>query len=464
MRRIASIFLCMILVVTGVVMSSCSDDDISKLINKGQTQTSSSNEPMTIYIYGITDDSTTDTAIAEVEKALNEISIKQYNTEVKLLLFKEAEYAQILFAKAQTAINSYNTTHHFVSGEGQDETSPPVVNFLNVYGNDIKLASSLPSDVVNATLDIFLVYTPEPTSPVADPASEYYNKQASNMLRTLHDAWVLAPLQTTLRNYSQLRGSAYDVAYKTATLNVYGARTVDENGNSVTPRQDVFAVPNNYVLGGYEFIVFNKAVVEQVWESDKSGIAQDPVKLETLKKDIQNKIDKGEITGISKGNVEAVYSSYEEYLASNERFAYAKISGDIGIKTLFESNDNFEVYQTGSNSITTKNLTESYFAISRSTQNVGRCMDILQLLNTDNVFRNIYQYGVKETHYTQSGTGMLYLTGTPANMYKMNPKYSGNMFILSPSDNMSESMKILAKDQWALAKRQNMEMINTLPE
>ena len=106
-KRLLSLVLCVAMLFSACVLSACSEE--RGLTNStGTIVTDSNNAPMTIYIYGIKEEGTTEAGIRLVEEELNKISIKKYNTTVDLLLFEEKEYASIVFAKTQEAMSTYN--------------------------------------------------------------------------------------------------------------------------------------------------------------------------------------------------------------------------------------------------------------------------------------------------------------------------------------------------------------------
>jgi len=460
MKRILSLVMCFMLVLGACVMASCSDNTINELKDKaGQVETTSSNKPMTITVYGITDASTTPEAIEKVEEALNQISVRKYNTKVDLILYPEEVYAAQMFAKIKMAVNSYNTKL-LEKAQNNDEKEEELefikqsnVNYIEHEG--LVEATNLPSDLVTAPLDIFLVYTPEDGSPVLDPESEYYNPILADggMFNVLHKERALQGLNVNIKSgtYSALRTTAYTQAINAVTRPQY------KNENST----DIFGIPNNYVYGSYEFLLVNREVVEKVHAgADKSKLAESSTALEAAKAELSAMGDFGadhlEMTFDS-------YADYQEFAETKETFAFGYIAGEKSLQALFESNPKYDVYMAKKTEIPQSRFCDSMFCISPATQDIARSLDILLLIQTNEDFRNILQYGVEGTHYQIGHDGTVTLTGgTEAEAkYRMEPKWCGNMFLLIPSDNMSKEMQAMAANDWKLARQQVKEILGS---
>lgn len=451
MKRILSLIMCLTLVFTGCMLASCADTTMEELWqNVGTVETTSSNAPMTITVYGITDESTTPEAIELVEEALNKISVRKYNTKVDLILYPENVYASQIFSKVKMSVNSYNTK---LLDKAKDEEEKEFIKSSNVnyieYEGKLVEATNLPSDLVTAPLDIFLVYTPDEDSVVLDPESEYYNPILADggMFDVLYGERALQPLNAKIKSgtYSPLRTSAYNAALSFATRPQY------KNENAT----DVYGIPNNYIYGSYDFLIINEAIADRVYSgADKSVLATSPDALSAAIRELTAIKDQLDVTYIEK-----TFSSYAEYQAfadTQETFVFGHITGELSLQNLFESNYRYKAYIGKKNGITGARACDSMFCISPSTQNLDRSLDILLLLQTNEDFRNIVQYGVEGTHYQIGHDGNVTLTGgTDAEAkYLMEPKWCGNMFILLPADNMTKEVQMLAENDWKLARQQ----------
>lgn len=468
-KRIMSLALCLMMLITAFVFSSCGEDNPLGPGGEGNP----AYPPITINIFGITDDSTTEAAILKVEEALTDIAKKKYNITIDLHLFPEREYAAILFNKTQTAMNTYNSSI-IDSLDEKDKWLAENINFSEMEG--VRVASQIPSDVVGASLDIFLVYNPPEGSETLDPNSEYYNRAISNngMFNVLYGVRALAPLKDKIDKgtYSALKGTSYAEALKYVERATY--KTMNESENVTF---DYFGIPNNYVYGSYEYIMFNKTYIDPLFSAeDKSDLAAPQTKerlpngsvivsdcpaLGALKAELEYMKEKGELGDVE---IERTFSSYEEfdkYTKSGKQVAIAIINGDKGVGELCKRSGLFDVYVREISTVRPTDLVQSMFCISASAnERLDRCLQVMMLINTDANFRNTLQYGVKNIHYTEGRDGTVYVTGTDGDRYVMDSMYTGNNFILKPSDSMSESKKLLAADNWFLGKLQTKEVLD----
>ncbi len=470
-KRVISLLLCILMLASTCLLGACSDKTL-------QPPPQVLDYPP-ITIYGIKQPGTTDAAIEKVELALSEISIRKHGVRIDLLLFEEEEYASIVFAKAQSAMSTYNTQVNEVAASPEDDSLKLLHDV--VYPESVKVATDIPSDVVNANMDIFLVYTPDADSPVLNPENPNYDSTLRNagMFETLYEQKALLGLDSYLKsgNYSALKTNAYPQAIKYVQRESYKSQLNTAADRPIT--NDTYAIPNNYVYGGYQFIMFDDRYVDKVYTpDDKQSLAtlnngKDSNALIALELELNALKEKGEIAADVEVRKEfSSYDEFNEYVRLGGKFCFGTIDGDLSVKTLCEQSGLYDVYKRSTDTIKAWDLCQSMFCISPSTmQKEGKVMsdkrlkqalDVLILLNTDDEFRNIFQYGVKDTHYNLGKDGVAHITGMPGDKYIMNPKYCGNMFIIYPSDNMDTATQLLASNKWYLGKLQANEVVEQL--
>ncbi len=470
-KRLLALLLCGLMVASSFIMAGCADDSGS--ISTGIDPTLLTE----ITIYGIREPETTDEAIEKVEEALTEIAARKYKISINLLLFPEEEYASIIYNKTQSAMAKYNTD---VQAAIVDEASDDLKILKNVvYDDDVRVATDLPSEVANANLDLFLVYTPEPGSPTLDPESEYYNKSLENggMFETLYAQNALAGLDSYIKtgNYSALKSTAYTEALEYLQRETYKS-LLDESAEK-TYIYDYYGIPNNYAYGSYQFILFDNEYVDPLFSAeDKSLLAKpkqgdaDPAELRALKQELTALQTSGKLAAdVAIEKTFADYEEYNEYVRNGGKFCIGLINGDRSILDLCAASGKYDVYIRSVNKVKTVDLCESMFCVSPSTityngrnkddSRLKAALNVLLLINTDETFRNILQYGVKDTHYNLGKDGIAHITGMPNDKYVMNPKYCGNMFLIYPSDDMDAATQLLASDNWLLGKLQANDVI-----
>lgn len=531
-RRILSLAICAVMLFSAFTMAACSgggSEDLLKVVYGNDGNTSLNKTPMTITIYTITDGSTTDEAIKDVEAALSEISEKKYNTKIDLLLLPEETYASVVFNKLDASISAYRQwvgiNEPPMTTEDKKLNKNPE---LKQTWPEMNMASKVPADVQNANIDIFLVYNPQEDSPTLDPESEYYNPVLENngMFEVLYKCRALAELDAdkkiTNGTFSALKSIAPSRAIDFVTRRNYMG-VIKEEKLSDSNKQ-IFGVPNNYVYGSYDFVMFNVTKdadgnpigINKLHNvDDKSYLVKDAsleqaiAELEgmiavRLKQALQLKgiaekenpnwpeDDKlawqeeynatksdvcQEILGVR--NIVKEFESYEEYLESgDDTFAIGMISGEYSLKQLFEENGVLDVYVKGTNYVTDENATESMFCVNPGClmymnedgneivdkTRITRALEVLMLINNDAEFRNILQYGVKDKHYTKLLDNTISVTGTAEDRYLMFPQWTGNMYILEAADTMSKAMQLMAEDEWRLAKIQANETLKKQEE
>jgi len=92
------------------------------------------------------------------------------------------------------------------------------------------------------------------------------------------------------------------------------------------------------------------------------------------------------------------------------------------------------------------------FAVSYYTANVDRCMEIVTHLNTNELFRNLLQYGIKGTNYELSDSECAMRMSD--NLYVMDVFKTGNMFVAYPdADNGMD------QNTWEYAKKQDLDVV-----
>ena len=531
-RRIMSLAICVVMLASAFTMAACSgggSDDLLKVVYGNEGSSAINKTPMTITIYTITDGSTTDQAIKDVEVALSEISEKKYNTKIDLILLPEETYASVMFNKLDSSISAYHQyialNQKPITYEDKELNKNPGISSID----GINVASKIPAEVNSANIDIFLVYNPQEGSPTLDPESEYYNPVLKNngMFDLLYNVRALAELDAdkkiTNGVFSPLKTIAPERATNFVTRINYKSG-LDSKAELNDATKQIFGIPNNYIYGSYDFVMFNVSKdangndigVNKVYSvADKSGIVNDaglaqvvaeleakiadrlsqvlainniepemnPNWSDEMKADWQERYSKAksdvcqEILGVR--NIEKTFTSYEEYLESgDDTFAIGYISGEYSLKQLFEENGVLDVYAKKTNYVTNGYEAESMFCVNPGClyymnedgkeiydkTRLTRALEVLMLINNNAEFRNTLQYGVKDKHYTKLLDNTISVTGTDDDRYIMFPQWTGNMYILEPADTMSKAMQLMAQDEWRLAKMQANETLKKQEE
>ncbi len=100
-----------------------------------------------------------------------------------------------------------------------------------------------------------------------------------------------------------------------------------------------------------------------------------------------------------------------------------------------------------------EDLFKSMFAVSSYTSNLTRAMQIITLLNTDEEFRNLFQYGIFGTNYKLNADNCAERTDN--NLYDMDISKTGNMFIAYPDADKGMTYNTISN-----AKKQDLDVVS----
>ena len=145
---------------------------------------------------------------------------------------------------------------------------------------------------------------------------------------------------------------------------------------------------------------------------------------------------------------------YEGYLGeenSTNPFAVGILKGSG--KEIEAYKDDYYIVTLENPVATEADLFGSMFAISSYTDkdNQTAAMEIITLLNTDEDFRNLLQYGIKEVNYEVNKEGCA--VRLPDNLYQMDVYKTGNMFVAYPDADRDMDL-----NTWKYAKSQDLDV------
>lgn len=496
-RRLMCLLLCL-LTVLPVVLTACADADKSG--TEGEEMNLSFTDDtvaMTIVLYSICNESTTDAAIARVQKELNTITESTYKTHIELRLYPEAEYYQVLDQKmkeleAETELKARlaeaaNQARKAVKGAGVT-TSP------ELKAEEILLDEDEEGESTESTSD----YVEETKVNDSGFAETVYPEATPGQM----DIFLITDY-TRYKDYVEkelITNVSSDLSVGFKILNSYINPLLLEG---VKFDGGVYGIPNNHVLGNYEFILLNRQLADKYYiDVDSIGSMGDLTDYLDLvikyEKEYTPMVNYGSNLGYYIDNkpsmvgayissdmfeyngtqqfVSAIsprllfafrqyqnyyitryqyrdYITYADSIDGMDNVACAVLTGNIDIRDRYE--EDYYVLTYKNPILYQDEIFSSVYAISTYAQNSTRCMEILQLLTTNEQFCNIFRYGVKDVDYTvDSKTGVVHPLDSG---YSMNPLYTGNMFKLWQSDAMSESELLLSENNWGLAKNQNGE-------
>ena len=185
--------------------------------------------------------------------------------------------------------------------------------------------------------------------------------------------------------------------------------------------ESLYALPNNHIIGEYEYLVINEEVAKHVLKENPSKLAS------------YNTYESTEEL-----RAEMVQAGYDA-----NQYVYIQ-NGPYSLKAELEAQGNVCNVVSLPES-TAEEAFSSAFAIVNSTELANqRAMEIIYALSSDTELRNLLQYGVAGTNYTEThedGVSEIFMVDSEKNSYRMNIEYTGNMFICSYCDELGWTLE-----------------------
>ncbi|MBE6564054.1 MAG: hypothetical protein E7655_02105 [Ruminococcaceae bacterium] len=500
MKKILTcLFLCALMLVP-VLFGGCDSTEEELGTN------SSANGPLTLTLYGITDDSTTPEAIQLVEDQFNTYTKNKYNTQIKLRLFKESEY-DAKVAEAFKAVHDQIAAEEAAEEARREAQRIARQQGLTYVEETTEAPETLPAFIIDEETGKKLTVYPE----AGENQMDIFLVRDYEQFKEYILSEDIASLDESLNNSCKLLKSYIYPTFLTAAKD-----------NGLT-----YAIPNNNIIGEYEYLFLNKEMVDKYsyYPTDLTTLASLLDYLETLKKyepeftpfagDITAPIElitEGEsYLGIynaelatpgvktsfkpaenapknllTNGDYLNWIEAYEKLTVKELIDVDADLNGKVGAKIvkgdctisptyaeeygLYKTDEKTGLpYYTDENGVeyyvsvykapvaTNANMYNSMFCVSAHTANVEKCMNILLEINTNTAIRNLFQFGVEGVNYEISEvTGKIHMLN---NTYSMNPAYTGNILILDQCEDWDKEMIRLSNDNWQLIKNHNLESV-----
>ena len=487
-KRLLSLLLCAIMVLP-IALTGCANSSTASGDETTSSTSSSSSKAMTLTLYTITDSSTTDEALAQVEEAINVITESDFNTHIILRTATEKQYEkmisdavedieeQIRIAEeeaaakkaaekaareaAKQAAKEGKTTTAETTTVPEETTLEEDETVLNEFG----LEETVYPEEDGTQLDIFLINSFE-------------------MFTEYQAAGYLAQLDEQLSIGSKILNQYIHPNFLSAA----------KVGNKT------YAIPNNHVFGEYEYLLINKKVFDGLYYdidnvasfNDLEDYFKDILKYEKGVVPLLGEYDGGVYYFAEEGSIygsvipadltvptaapptnlinDPTYMTYFQIMkdlkAANgisttgklddgKAYGAAVIKGDYNTPAQYE--EDYYVVTLKRPTATNDDIFAGAYAISKFTKDVARCMDIITYLSTNEDFINLFTYGIEDVHYTRDE-----LTGVVTKLnkdYSMDMLYTGNQFLMWQNDSMDKAMLELSADKWDLAKAQNRDMV-----
>ena len=473
-KRILGFILAVLLILPTFMFMGCKEDESElKLTANGPV-------PVTMTLYSITEGSTTEEARQAVEDEINRITEYEFNTHIILRLFTADEYHEVLEKDLAVAKKNY---------EPQDVET-------DENGETVTQALTTPKETLATTKREVETDENGETKHRVVISEEKISYPAEN--GTQVDIFLVDSLDSynELIANGDIQAMDAELLGNAALIKKYINPTLM---NAVATTTGTYGIPNNKLVGDYEYILLRKDLVDKY--------SYDPASLNTLTKlstyinDVKGEgvtpvLDTYGVSplAISMTGEDSFFGSYVGYnpaqntnamprnLLTNASFQkeYSMIrslkaqgtmvdgeltkdtnaacifaKGSAAIPELYGDDYYVSVYKYPT--ATNENTFSSVYAVSTYTQSIKRCMQVINYMQTDAELANILRYGVKDEHYTYDEENDI--VTVISDEYKMNPEYSGNIFLTYQNTDMTEAELALSADKWALGKQQNLDAV-----
>ena len=464
-NRLLSIIIAMLMVLPMLAFTGCKEK------NNVVVLTSSDANPLTITLYTIVGEETSDETLKLVENELNEITQFEFNTHIILRGYTEAEYNAIVEKDLIEAKKSFDNKdeNKTVAKETERPKADTDKNGETKRVTVKKAEAEYPAEE-GKQVDIFLINN-----------LDMYNNCINN-----------GQIQTVAAEL--LPGSKSDILTK--YLNPTLLNTMSRTHSTLTS----YAIPNNRLVDSFEYILLDKGLVDKYgfnheevltltdlkpFISAASGEAGYTTVLDTFGIEPLAETIDGVLGAYAGPNMpseaqfspDCVYNDVlyrEEYVMLKDYKANGTIvegtPEDFTAETkaacvFLEGNtytpekyaDKYYVCTYKKPTATNENVFNSLYAVSSYTKNLQRCMDIIRYMQTEEEFVNILRYGVEGKHFTKDENNFVTVLN---NDYVIAPEYAGNMFLQYQNSEMTEAELEMSANKWDLAKKTNLQLIS----
>ncbi len=305
---------------------------------------------------------------------------------------------------------------YIVVGEGTTEHSIKTVqNYVNIHLED-KFQTTL--DIHYLTAEEYVETTVAATTVEGADRADIVLVLGKDMFDDLYEAGSLVELNSYYASKDFGRLNSNDLIPKSLRDMI----TVSKENTATGVTSNIkYVVPNNHIVGSYEYIMIHKATAQELNISEekiKGMTSFDNPDLIDLQGRLVTYRDHLESEGFDpdKCIVHLEDSMYEDrYSYINDGYICIEVKTPKDTMTI---DDAFAasfgiIAQTGTNAY----KEEHYY----------RCMEIIYSLYTDSYFRNLLQYGVEVSNY-KVVDGNVIRTDSGDNVYNMNLLHTGSIF------------------------------------
>ena len=456
----------MVLLATCFITACGGEEDIDTItLNDGSNESPA----MTVTLWGIKGDNTTDEAVALVEEAMSAVTQSEFNTALQLNLFTYDEYKENLEVRLEEIADQKKL-------EQAEADQKKAVAMLYKNNKEEESVETVSEDLTSINeIGIVEVIYPEP-----DPSQlDIFFIPDYHTFVEYQEAGHLSVLDTELNSTGKLMKTYIHP-------NILSASKI---GNAT------YGIINNKPIGEYTYMLLNKALLDKYYydaadiplfstadefimdvAANEPGIVPvlgefDPIGIQYFTKDGEKSVVGNMLAASAQKSADAygvprilfTITSYVDHIKQLKKYQSLGYLGDgtadigefaVGIvkgnaADIEKYQDEYEVVVLQKPHVD-NTVYSNMFAISTYTKDITRSMEVLTALNTNSTLRNIFAYCIKDVHYTLDADGVVRTLNSD---YDTPLEYTGNMFIAYPPEGSSP-------DIWDNCKAQNLEIVD----
>ncbi len=481
-KRLLSLALCLSMLLPMLVLfTSCGGESEKEF---------GSIPPATIVIALMTDEKTNEAGIEAAEKALNKISEANLNTHIELKLYTPDEYYTELVKALETRYNeniadpkadkqAHNSVGKVEDVVFDEEKNRDVTKYPKPYDNQI---------------DIFLVDSKEMLVSLRYRLGEGVTQEQFEEDPSMVDTYSLLSVLdvSSLGDYAPLLSK-----YLSTGLMEAGKVYLQGTG-------ELCAIPSPSIYDDAEYMLIDKKFFDaSVYNIDEvtdlaslENYLVDFVEANPTVAPLYNVGNMGFVSLTGKNSIIAQYvpagakpdtvglepksmldagifkstlSSMQKYLSVSttgapkvgntiaaadlnaSKFAVGFIKADPVEAAALE--ENYYVIESNKAVINEAQACSNMFAVSATTSDVERCLEVLNLMQTNKAFHNALTYGEENVTYTiNQSNGLVNRIQSGDEVYLMDYRKTGNLYLTLPNSEMSDEELQYSENDWALAK------------
>lgn len=449
-KRFLAVVLAALMLFTAVISTGCAKKD-----NNDENEKSGI---ITLNMFVITEEETSESAAKEVQMAINEITVPQYKMLVKINYVTEDEYWDVV-DKAEEDTISY-VAEAKEKAEEKEETPEEAKDEVveGAEGTEGAEGEAVEPEEKKSISEMSF-----------NEAIDYvFDIEDVELEKPQIDVLVVNDYAKFLEMVEDERLAEIDIKYDRKAITKYIHPTIL---TTTLVNKKTYGIPTNFAINGeYEFFVFNKNLLDKYGYTvaDLKDLEDMGEYLELIKNKEPGYYPISEIPEFAgaeiydnilfaQSKLESVStSSFPIYLNNTAYMNYLKtiasyrekgyVADYDGVKNakyaveLVKSTDliehewtedgiTYQAYLYDIPRVTSEDAFKAAMCVSAYSLNKAKAAELIELFNIDAELSNMLQYGIEGKHYRVEDGIVDFIETDAENVYRMNNLYTGNTYI-----------------------------------